>query len=128
MKLNLSSFHMLVVRECLCIRQIWGKKPESVKATYTTAAGLRKQTELMVSGWWGMARKINYTFELTAAFLWSFPAGFHYGVWPFLYFLFLFTLLVHRVFRDEAKCQDKYGKAWNEYCRKVSYRLIPYVF
>lgn len=82
----------------------------------------------MTSGWWGVARKINYTFELVAAFLWSVPAGFQYGVWPFLYFIFLVVLLVHRVYRDESKCRDKYGKDWIEYCKVVPYRLIPYVF
>lgn len=82
----------------------------------------------MVSGWWGIARKINYTFELVASLLWSASAGFQYGVWPYLYFIFLVLLLVHRVFRDESKCHVKYGKYWAQYCKIVPYRLIPFVF
>jgi len=108
--------------------KIWGKKVQSVKVSYLTVAGTKKDTNLMLSGWWGLARKINYTFELMAAFFWSCPAGLQYGVWPFIYFLFLVILLVHRIFRDEEKCLEKYGRGWNEYCKKVPHRLIPYIF
>lgn len=108
--------------------KIWGKTAQSVPVSYLTADGKRKESELLTSGWWGVARKINYTFELLAAFLWSVEGGFHYGVWPFLYFLFLTTLLIHRVFRDEEKCKEKYGRGWETYCKKVPYRLLPYIF
>jgi 7-dehydrocholesterol reductase len=108
--------------------KIWGKEAEGLKVSYTTAAGDKKTTNLLVSGWWGLARKINYTFELLAALTWSIPAGFHYGIWPFLYFLFLLILLVHRIFRDEEKCKNKYGNGWVQYCKRVPYRLIPHVF
>lgn len=108
--------------------QIWGHKAEAIPVSYTTAEGRKKNSELLVTGWWGVARKTNYTFELSAAFLWSAEAGLSYGVWPYLYFFFLTTLLIHRISRDEEKCQEKYGKGWNEYCEKVPYRLIPYVY
>lgn len=110
------------------LMQIWGKRPEAVKVTYTLANGAKKESQLLISGWWGIARKINYTFELAGAFFWCCSAGFQHGIWPFGYFLFLIGLLVHRIFRDEEKCKAKYGKGWDSYCKKVSYRLIPYVF
>lgn len=108
--------------------KIWGKTAEAVPVSYVTTDGKKKQSHLLITGWWGVARKINYTFELSAAFLWSVEGGFQFGVWPFLYFLFLFILLIHRVFRDEEKCREKYGKGWDVYCSKVPYRLVPYVF
>jgi protein-S-isoprenylcysteine O-methyltransferase Ste14 len=95
---------------------------------YLTADGKKKESKLLLSGWWGVARKINYTFELLAAFSWSASAGYQYGIWPFVYFIFLLGLLVHRIFRDEDKCKVKYGDGWNKYCSIVKYRLIPYVF
>jgi 7-dehydrocholesterol reductase len=70
-----------------------------MKVTYKDATGKQKESKLLLSGWWGVTRKINYTFELLAAFLWSSVAGLRFGVWPFLYFLFLLALLMHRVFR-----------------------------
>jgi len=108
--------------------KIWGNDAKYVKALYNTTTGETKESRLMISGWWGIARKINYSFELAASFLWSAPAGFQFGVWPFLYFIFLVILLVHRVFRDESKCRDKYGKYWSEYCKIVPYRLVPYFY
>ncbi|CAG7668699.1 unnamed protein product [Allacma fusca] len=108
--------------------KMWGKKAEGLKVTYTTSTGDKKTRQLLVSGWWGLARKINYSFELGAALAWSIPAGFNYGIWPFIYFLFLLVLLIHRIFRDEEKCKNKYGNGWVQYCKKVPYRLIPHVF
>jgi len=108
--------------------EIWGKRAESLKVTYKTADGKTKESTLLLSGWWGVARKINYTFELLAALIWCSPAALDYGVWPFLYFIFLLILLIHRIYRDELKCKEKYGKGWDEYCQRVKYRLLPYIY
>ncbi|KAF0290390.1 7-dehydrocholesterol reductase [Amphibalanus amphitrite] len=106
--------------------RLWGRPAEYIDAEYVTAQG-RRTTKLLTSGCWGVARHLNYVFEILAAFCWCLP-GLGHGVWPFLYVLFLTVLLVHRVFRDEEKCSNKYGKAWKKYCRQVPYRMIPYVF
>ncbi|BCS02683.1 uncharacterized protein AKAW2_60947S [Aspergillus luchuensis] len=37
-------------------------------------------------------------------------------------------MIVHRCFRDEEKCADKYGSGWDEYCRRVPWRIVPGVF
>ena len=47
---------------------------------------------------------------------------------PLLYFFFLVALLVHRIYRDEDKCAAKYGPGWEQYCKVVKYRMIPYVY
>ena len=51
-----------------------------------------------------------------------------YGIVPFAYFIFIIILLVHRTYRDEEKCRQKYGKGYDEYCTKVPYKIIPYLF
>jgi len=99
-----------------------------VKASYRLKNGMVKETELLISGWWGIARKINYSFELGVAYCWCAGAGLDFSFWPFIYAFFLTVLLIHRIYRDEDKCRTKYGKAWTEYCKLVPYRLIPYVF
>ena len=38
------------------------------------------------------------------------------------------TLAVHRDLRDGHACKLKYGKDWDEYCSKVKYRIIPYIY
>lgn len=30
--------------------------------------------------------------------------------------------------RDEHSCKQKYGLAWDQYCKIVPYRFIPYVY
>jgi protein-S-isoprenylcysteine O-methyltransferase Ste14 len=37
-------------------------------------------------------------------------------------------LLIHRTVRDNERCKQKYGAAWDRYCSKVKYVLIPKVY
>ena len=46
----------------------------------------------------------------------------------YFFMLYFAVLLVHRERRDDAKCSKKYGKAWEEYKKKVPWRIIPYVY
>ncbi len=89
----------------------------------TTRTGSR----LLTSGWWGMARHINYFGDWLMGVAWCLPCGFGHAL-PYFYALYFATLLVHRERRDDKKCADKYGADWVEYCRKVPYRIIPYVY
>eukprot|EP00730_Choanoeca_flexa_P014898 TRINITY_DN6684_c0_g1_i1.p1 TRINITY_DN6684_c0_g1~~TRINITY_DN6684_c0_g1_i1.p1 ORF type:complete len:443 (+),score=82.67 TRINITY_DN6684_c0_g1_i1:56-1330(+) len=84
-------------------------------------------TKLIASGWWGVARHINYFGDLLMALAWSLPCGFN-SVIPYFYPIYFAVLLWHRELRDEHKCSAKYGKAWDEYCKRVPYRIIPYVY
>jgi delta14-sterol reductase len=47
---------------------------------------------------------------------------------PYFYILYFTMLLVHREARDEQQCLQKYGRAWHEYCRRVPYRILPYLY
>ena len=46
----------------------------------------------------------------------------------YFYLLYFAVLLVHREMRDEEKCRRKYGRDWEEYCEKVPWRIVPYVY
>ena len=50
---------------------------------------------LLISGWWGIGRKINYTGEIMVYTAFALCAGFD-SVFPYLLPLWLFSLLVHR--------------------------------
>ena len=92
--------------------KIWGRTPQLLGG------------RLLVSGWWGLGRKINYTGELTVYFAIAATAGLaHLG--PFLVPLWLLSLLIHRAWRDEQRCSAKYGDLWTEYCRVVPVRMLP---
>ncbi|KAK2496601.1 hypothetical protein MC885_004289 [Smutsia gigantea] len=91
--------------------------------TIPTATG----RQLLVSGWWGMVRHPNYLGDLIMAVAWSLPCGVSHLL-PYFYVLYFTVLLVHREARDERLCLQKYGLAWREYCRRVPYRIVPYVY
>jgi 7-dehydrocholesterol reductase len=107
--------------------RIWGSKPNLIQAVYQTETGETKQTLLLTSGWWGLSRHFHYIPELSAAFFWALPALFS-NFLPYFYFVFLTILLIDRAFRHDRRCKEKYGKHWDEYCEKVPYKFIPYLF
>lgn len=109
--------------ECI----IWNKKPDLIFANYKTEWGEEKQTLLLASGWWGISRHFHYLPELLGAFFWSLPALFTHYL-PYFYLTFLFLLLMDRSYRQEKRCKTKYGKDWEEYCERVPFRLIPFVY
>jgi hypothetical protein len=57
-------------------KPIWGKAPKFIQTA--------NKKNLLVSGWWGIARKINYTGDLILAYSFGLPC-LHLGVAPFLY-------------------------------------------
>jgi delta14-sterol reductase len=50
------------------------------------------------------------------------------GFWPWLYPLYYVALLVPRQIDDDKRCALKYGDLWQQYTKKVKYRIIPYVY
>ena len=81
----------------------------------------------MLSGYWGVARHMNYLMEINLSLSWALPTA-GYGIVSFAYFIFIIILLVHRTYRDEKKCRQKYWNGYDEYCTKVPYKIIPYLF
>jgi len=116
--------------ECL----VWGKPPQFVRCTYTapdpkTGAMKTHNSLLLASGWWGMARHLQYLFELTAAWSWSLLGGVgKNGLLPLFYAAFLTILLVDRAKRDQDKCLAKYGDGYRRYMEMVPYKIIPGIF
>lgn len=98
---------------------IWGKKPTFLQT--------KRGTKLLTSGWWGVARHTNYLGDLMMALAWCLPAAFAH-VPPYFYFIYFAPLLIDRERRDHKVCAKKYGPDWDEYCKKVKYRILPYVY
>lgn len=130
-----------------------------------TASG----SKLLVSGWWGTARHINYLGDWIMAWSYCLPTGIagyliqHSSPAPirdgqspadgssiggapirtqvvqgeargwgmlisYFYVIYFAILLIHREMRDEEKCMRKYGKDWDEYKKKVPWRILPGVY
>jgi delta14-sterol reductase len=100
-------------------RSIWGKKPDFLQ----TARG----TRLLVSGWWGIGRHINYLGDLMMGLAWCLPCGFLHPL-PYFYITYFVVLLVDRERRDHRRCAEHYGADWAEYCRRVRWRILPGVY
>jgi len=117
----------LVVRRTDGRCTVWGREPDVIRAQFQTADGSTRNSLLLVSGYWGIARHFHYVPELVLALLWTLPAGFDHAM-PYSYVIYLVLLLAHRTYRDDTKCFDKYGKYWAEYCKRVPYKIVPYAF
>ena len=98
---------------------VWGKAPESIR----TATGAL----LLASGWWGLARHVNYFGDLLMGLAWCLPTGFAHPL-PYFYVVYFTILLVHRERRDHAMCAARYGDDWTRYCEKVRWRIVPGVY
>jgi delta14-sterol reductase len=98
-------------RDC----KIWGQPAKTVGG------------RLLVSGWWGVGRKINYTGEIMVYSSFGLTTGFA-SIVPYLLPIWLFSLLVHRAWRDEQRCREKYGETWDEYCKVARFRMIPFIY
>ncbi|KAE8132081.1 ergosterol biosynthesis ERG4/ERG24 [Aspergillus pseudotamarii] len=116
-----------------------------------TASG----SKLMISGWWGMARHINYLGDWLMSWAYSLPTGFAgytiiesinqtgdvqkqvvqtpevrgWGmVYTYFFLIYFGVLLIHRERRDEEKCKRKYGADWNRYTSIVRSRIVPGIY
>ncbi len=98
---------------------VWGKKPEVIKTS--------RGSLLLVSGWWGIARHINYFGDLMMGLAWCLVCGFN-NILPYFYIIYFIILLVHRERRDNEMCAAKYGADWDAYSTKVKYRIVPGIY
>ncbi|XP_055051502.2 delta(14)-sterol reductase TM7SF2 [Misgurnus anguillicaudatus] len=82
---------------------------------------------LLVSGWFGWVRHPNYLGDIMMMLAWCLPCGFSSAL-PYLPALQCFNLLRKRANEIEESCLKKHGSAWKEYCTRVPYKVIPYVY
>lgn len=83
---------------------------------------------LLVSGFWGLSRHINYLGEILMATGIVLCTGHFLLPWPWLYPLYYVLLLFPRQMADDKRCAAKYGPLWVQYKSKVRYRIIPGIY
>jgi hypothetical protein len=86
------------------------------------------KARLLCSGFWRLARHVNYLGEFLMAFGLTLALGWPLDPWPWLYPLYYVALLVPRERDDDRRCARKYGALWTEYCRRVPYRILPGIY
>jgi len=90
-------------------------------------SNLQKGTRLLISGYWGMARHVNYLGDWMIALSFGLCAGFG-SLIPYFYPFWFAFLLFTRERRDDRWCAKKYGSDWERYKERVPSRIIPGVY
>ena len=95
--------------------RIWGRPAESLDG------------RLLVSGFWGIGRHLNYSGEICMYLAFTLTVGF--ASWaPYVLPAWLAGLLWHRSRRDDRRCRAKYGELWGRYKERVPYSMVPFVY
>lgn len=84
--------------------------------------------KLLVSGFWGLSRHINYLGEILMATGLALALGYPAALGPWLYPLYYVGLLFPRQYQDDLRCAEKYGPLWTAYTRRVRWRIIPGIY
>jgi protein-S-isoprenylcysteine O-methyltransferase Ste14 len=84
--------------------------------------------QLLVSGFWGVSRHVNYLGEVLMGLALCLVLGRPGDPWPWLYPLYYVLLLVPRQIDDDRRCAEKYGPLWDEYRKRVRWRIVPGVY
>lgn len=93
--LLLHSFGFYIFRAANSQKDAFRRDPSSPEVQHLTFLATKRGTKLLTSGWWGMARKINYTGDWIITFAWCLLCGFDSPV-PYFQALYFAVLLYHR--------------------------------
>lgn len=104
---------------------IWGKKAKYITCKYLMYNNVWAENKLLCSGFWAWSRHMNYLADIFLSCAMCLSCGFD-SIYPYFYCINMILLLVCRCYRDEDKCKRKYGEKWDEYCKIVPNRIIPY--
>jgi delta14-sterol reductase len=83
---------------------------------------------LLVNGFWGFSRHVNYLGEILMATGIILCTGYPAMIRPWLYPLYYVVFLFARQQDDNKRCALKYGELWKDYLKKVPYRIIPFIY
>jgi len=101
--------------------------PDATHLQHLKFLQTKRGTKLLISGWWGWARKINYTGDWIMGLSWCLLCGMD-SIVPYFYAIYFAILLLHRSVRDDLACEKKYGEDWVEYKKHVRFRFVPGLF
>jgi len=111
-----SNWQKFDVRKYGPLVKVWGKRVELL------------EDRLLISGFWGIGRHLNYTGEILVYLSIALCSG-TISFIPYILPLSLFILLSQRAYRDDQRCRKKYGdQLWNRYCQIAKFRMIPFIY
>ncbi|XP_019405089.1 PREDICTED: lamin-B receptor isoform X1 [Crocodylus porosus] len=123
--LNMSGYY--IFRCANSQKNAFRKNPKDPRLAHLKFIPTATGKSLLVSDWWGFVRHPNYLGDIIMALAWSLPCGFNH-ILPYFYVIYFTLFIIHREARDGRQCKKKYGLAWDRYCQRVPYRIIPYIY
>jgi len=113
---RVSNWQKFDVRKDRAHAIIWGRKPELL------------EDRLLISGFWGIGRHVNYTGEILVYLSIALCSGTQSFI-PYILPFSLLILLSQRAHRDDQRCRQKYGeRLWGKYCSISKFRMIPFIY
>ena len=86
------------------------------------------ERHVLVSGFWGVSRHVNYLGEIAMGVGLALALGRPSMLAPWLYPLYYVALLVPRERADDRRCAAKYGPLWDRYRSQVRWRIVPRLY
>ena len=86
------------------------------------------QRTLLVSGFWGVSRHVNYLGEILMSVGLTLALGHPEVPSTWLYTLYYLVLLIPRQIDDDRRCAAKYGPLWGVYTKRVRFRIVPGIY
>ncbi|EDW35931.1 GL16949 [Drosophila persimilis] len=83
---------------------------------------------ILLTGLWGHVRQPNYLGDIIALVALAAPMSLRLAWPPVLGLVLLVLVLLHRTTRSNARNHARYHSAWNRYCARVRYSILPRVF
>ncbi|KAJ3175618.1 hypothetical protein HDU87_006116 [Geranomyces variabilis] len=123
----LELFGIYIFRSANSEKDKFRTNPDHPDVAHLEYIDTARGTRLLTSGWWGLARHVNYFGDWLMALSWCLTTGFNSPI-PYFYAVYFAILLMHREMRDETVCRVKYGADWDRYRAAVPYRFIPGVW
>lgn len=81
--------------------------------------------KLLVSNLWGTLRHPNYTGDIIIHIAFALPGIITKKPIAALPAVLTVFVLLHRAWRDHNRCLQRYGSAWQRYCKRVPSVIIP---
>lgn len=108
------------------LQKYWFKRDPSKKVFGVAPEAL--EGRVLVNGFWGLSRHINYLGELLMSSALALSLGHPEVLGPWLYPIYYLVLLIPRQLDDDKRCAAKYGPLWDTYRARVRWRIVPYVW
>ena len=86
------------------------------------------EQRLLCNGFWGVSRHVNYLGEILMASGLALALGWPLALGPWLYPFYYVVLLGTRERDDDRRCAEKYGAMWEEYRKRVPWRIVPGIY